>query len=43
MSMKSSEIKFPKKLVLKTDEARNKEIKDKFPVVEKKNEPKKGK
>jgi hypothetical protein len=41
--MKSSEIKFPKKLVIRTDEARNKEIQDKFPVVKKKNEVKKSK
>ena len=38
--MKPEEIKFPKNYVEKTDETRNKFIRDMFPISEKKNEPK---
>ena len=38
--MKPEEIKFPKNYVEKTDEARNKVIRNMFPIIEKKNEPK---
>ena len=38
--MKPEEIKFPKNYVEKTDETRNKVIRDMFPISEKKNEPK---
>ena len=38
--MKPEEIKIPKDYVDKTDETRNKLIRDMFPITEKKNEPK---
>jgi hypothetical protein len=38
--MKPEEIKLPKNYVEKTDETRNKVIRDMFPITEKKNEPK---
>ena len=38
--MKPEEIKFPKNYLEKTDETRNKVIRDMFPISEKKNEPK---
>jgi len=38
--MKPEEIKFPNDYVEKTDETRNKVIRDMFPITEKKNESK---
>ena len=38
--MKPEDIKFQKDYVEKTDETRNKVIRDMFPIIEKKNEPK---
>jgi hypothetical protein len=38
--MKPEKINIPKNYVYKTDETRNKLIRDMFPISEKKNEPK---